>query len=98
MDLFIKILDLSDETISHSAELSDAGVGGLSQPLCLNCRLTEEEEHLVVIGVLTFRDPKGTNKLWFWWTQRGTMSVIPVFLEHGGSFVLTTGRLRLIII
>lgn len=61
-----KILDLSDEIISHPAELSDARVGGFSQPLGLNCRLTEEEKYLVIIRVFTFWDPKGTNKLWFW--------------------------------
>lgn len=61
-----KILDLSDETISHPAELSDARVGGLSQPLGLNRRLAEEEEHLVIVRVFTFWDPKGTNKLRFW--------------------------------
>lgn len=57
---------LCDEIISHPAELSNAGVGGLSQPLSLYCRLAEEEKYLVIIRVFTFWDPKGTNKLWFW--------------------------------
>lgn len=61
----VKMLDMSDE-ISHPAELSNAGVGGLSQTLGLNRRLTEEEKYLVVIRVFTFRDPKGTHKFWFW--------------------------------
>lgn len=62
----IGILDLVDETITHPTELSDAGVCGLPQPLGLNRRLAEEEKYLVIIRVLTFWYPKGTNKLWFW--------------------------------
>ena len=69
-DVFlIKKLDLSVETVSHPAELSDAGVGGLSQSLGFNRRLAEEEKHLVIIRVFTLRDPKGTDKLWFWGTE-----------------------------
>lgn len=60
--------------MSHSAKLSNARVGGLPQPLGLNRRLTEKEEHLVIVGVFTFWDPEGTNKLWFWETQSRTMS------------------------
>lgn len=55
-----------NEVVFYPAQLSDSGVGGLSQPLSLNSRLPEEEKDLVVIWVLTFRDPEGTNKLWFW--------------------------------
>lgn len=62
------ILDLCDQTASHPAELSNAGVGGLSKSLRFNRRLTEEEKHFVVIGVFTLWDPKRTNKLWFWKT------------------------------
>lgn len=60
---------------SHPAELSDAGVGGLSQPLGLNRRLTEEEENLVIVQVFTFWDPKGTNKLRFWSRKTDTNNV-----------------------
>lgn len=66
--------DISDETTSHPAELSNARVGGLSQPLGLNRRLAEEEKHLVIIRVFTLWDPKGTNKLWFWEIDSGTTS------------------------
>lgn len=59
-------LELCDKGISHPAELSDTRVSGLSQPLGLHRRLTEEEKYLVVIRVFTFWDPKGTNKFWLW--------------------------------
>lgn len=68
-----------NEIISHPTELSNAGVSGLSKPLGLNCRLTEEEKYLVIIRVFTLRDPKGTNKLWFWNIQE--YIVKPVFSQ-----------------
>lgn len=52
--------------IGHPAELADARVGGLPQPLGLHRRLAEEEKHLVVIRVFAFRDPERADKLWFW--------------------------------
>lgn len=65
--------------IRHPAELADARVGGLPQPLGLHRRLTEKEKHLVVIRVFAFRDPERADKLWFWrWqevVQRQTSAV-----------------------
>lgn len=51
---------------SHPAELADARVGGLPQPLGLHRRLPEEEKHLVVVGVFALRNPEGADELWFW--------------------------------
>lgn len=58
--------NICGDWLSHPAELSDARVGGLPQTLGLHCRLPEEEEDLVIVGVFALRDPKGSNKLWLW--------------------------------
>lgn len=57
------------ESASHPAQLTNARVGGLPEPLGLHRRLPEEEKHLIVIGVLALRDPEGPNELWFWKEQ-----------------------------
>ena len=54
----------------HPAELSYTRVGGLAQTLGLHRRLSEEEEHLVIIWVLALRNPEGTHELRFWRTER----------------------------
>lgn len=57
------------ERASHPAQLANARVGGLPEPLGLHRRLPEEEKHLIVIGVLALRDPEGPHELWFWKEQ-----------------------------
>lgn len=78
------------QSMSHPAELSNAGVCGLSKPLGFDSRLTEEKKYLVIIRVFTFWDPKGTDKLWFWWTytKMNNVSYTGIFRNSHYQFPL----------
>lgn len=72
------------ESASHPAQLTNARVGGLPEPLGLHRRLPEEEKHLIVIGVLALRDPEGPNELWFWKEQE---AAVRLYVERWVSHV-----------